>query len=230
MKKSLLMAFAMFGLLFSAIAQSTVTGTVKDDSGESLPGATVTIKGTTTGTVTDIDGKYSLQVPSAESVLVFSFSGMQEQEVIVGTKTVIDVALSSDILLDEVVVSALGIKQSKDQLGTASSKVSGDAISKSPATDMLGGMAGKAAGLQIQQAGGGPGDAQRIQIRGASTITGNLTPLVVVNGIPISNSTLGNNTGNDGGVAQQSRINDINPNDIESVEVLKGASAAALWG
>jgi TonB-linked SusC/RagA family outer membrane protein len=126
-----------------------------------------------------------------------------------------------------VVVSALGLELNRDEVGAASSQVRGTAVSRSGESTLINGLSGKASGLNIVRSSGDPGAGSYIQIRGQSTITGNLQPLIVVDGIPVFNSTLGSGVD---GVVQQSRLNDINPNDIESIEVLKGASAAALWG
>ncbi|WP_221392453.1 SusC/RagA family TonB-linked outer membrane protein [Dyadobacter sp. NIV53] len=207
----------------------TVTGKViSKDDGISLPGVNVIVKGTTTGTSTDTDGKYSIVVPSSESILVFSFLGFITQEVPVSDKSIWDIGLITDTKqLNEVVVTALGFKEIADRMASTTSKVTGESISKSGEANIISSLAGKASGVQISSQGSDPGAGAFIQIRGQSTITGNTQPLIVIDGIPISNSTVG--TG-EGGVVQQSRLNDINPNDIASVQILKGASAAALWG
>jgi TonB-linked SusC/RagA family outer membrane protein len=220
-------------LCFAAFAQDkTVTGKViSGDDNSPLPGVAVVVKGTTAGGVTDIDGKFKIIVPQGGTHLIFSFVGYQNQEVEIGTQTTVDVIMKADVKqLEEVVVTALGLEQSRDKIGTASSQVNGASISKSGEATLINGIAGKASGVNIVRSSGDPGAGSYIQIRGQSTITGNLQPLVVVDGVPMYNSTLGNNTGNDGGVIQQSRLNDLNPNDIESMEILKGAAAAALWG
>ncbi len=222
MKKSLLMAFAMFGLLFSAIAQSTVTGTVKDDTGESLPGATVTIKGTTTGTVTDIDGKYSLKVPSAESTLVFSFAGMIPQEIVVGAQSTIDVSLSSSNVLEEVVVVGYGSVDRK-KLTSSIVSVSGDAIADKPVASFDQGLAGRAAGVQVNIPSGVLGTAPRIRIRGTNSISSGAQPLIVIDGVPAID-------GNGSGLTENNALGDINPADIASYEILKDGAATAIYG
>lgn len=216
-------------------AQSTVSGRVTSaESGEALPGVNVVVKGTTTGTITDIDGNYNLSVSADDAVLQFSFIGYTTQDIPVNGRSTINVVLASDMQqLGEVVVSALGLKQNRDELGSAVSQVEGNDISRSGEATLINGMAGRASGVNITRSSGDPGAGSYIQIRGQSTITGNLQPLIVVDGVPIYNSTVGENGLADGGVAgvaQQSRLNDLNPDDIASVEILKGASAAALWG
>lgn len=205
-----------------------ITGKVTDDKGEPIPGVNILIKGSLAGTTTDTDGGYSIHVPSKESVLIFSFLGFVSQHITVGNQAMLEVKLATDTkMLSEVVVTALGFKEAADRLGSTSSKVSGEAIAKSGETSLINGLAGKAAGVQISRASSDPGAASFIQIRGQNTLTGNTQPLVVVDGIPISSTTEG---GTSGGVSPQSRLNDINPNDIASMQILKGASAAALWG
>ncbi|WP_025765145.1 SusC/RagA family TonB-linked outer membrane protein [Dyadobacter tibetensis] len=206
-----------------------IEGKVTDKDGqEGIPGVNVLFKGTNIGSVTDVHGNYSLDVPNSEGVLIFSFIGYKTQEVPIGNRSTIHVMLKEDVqALNEVVVTALGFKEVADRLGSTSSKVGGEAIARSGETSIINGLAGKAAGVQVSRAASDPGAASFIQIRGQNTLTGNTQPLIVVDGIPISSTTEG---GTSGGVVPQSRLNDINPNDIASMQILKGASAAALWG
>jgi TonB-linked SusC/RagA family outer membrane protein len=223
----------LFGLFQSLNAQQTVKGTILDEKGNPIIAVNVILKGTGTGTVSDLDGKYNIQVPNANSVLEFSFIGYKSKSESVGNRSTIDVTLEEDAeLLDEVVVSALGFTQKKDQMGSTYSTVATQDVVRSGETGLINGLAGKAAGVRVARSNGDPGAGSTIQIRGANTITGSSSPLVIVDGVPISNSTIyGNgNGGTDAGVSQQSRLNDINPADIESIQVLKGASAASLWG
>lgn len=232
MKRNLLLSliFTLF-MGFISHAQRTVSGKVTDDSGEPVPGANVILKGTTTGTTTDLDGNYRLSVPEEGGILTISFVGMMPQEVEIGSRSVINVGMKADATeLSEVVVTALGLETDRDKLGTAISTVDGTAVAQSGEATLINGLSAKMSGVNIVRSSGDPGAGSYIQIRGQSTITGNLQPLIVIDGVPIYNSTLGNGTGDSGGVVQQSRLNDINPNDIANVEVLKGASAAALWG
>ncbi len=204
-----------------------ITGKVTgDNDGLGLPGVTVIVKGTTTGTTTDVDGKYSLKVSDPSAVLVFSFMGFEKQEIKVASLKVINVVLKSAVTeLNDVVVTALGTTINADETGATSSVVQVDDITKSGETGLISSLAGKASGVKIGKSNGDPGAGASIQIRGANTIEGSSQPLIILDGIPISNDNIGDVT-----LSQQSRLNDINSKDIESVQVLKGASAAALWG
>ena len=224
-----------------ALAQNrAVTGTVTAaEDNAVLPGVSVTVKGTADGTTTDANGRYQLTIPR-NTTLVFSSIGFVTQEMPVGTESVIDVRLVGDVrVLSEVVVNALGLEQDNGKLGSAVATVKGGALVQSGESSVINGIAAKTPGVLIQRSSGDPGASANIQIRGQSTITGNLQPLIIVDGIPVSNASIGDagvvaGTGDvsnqTDGVVQQSRLNDINPNDIASMEVLKGASAAALWG
>jgi TonB-linked SusC/RagA family outer membrane protein len=232
MKKNLLLFLALFVALALRAQDRVVTGklTSKED-GTALPGVNVIVKGTSSGTVTDADGSYKISVPAAGGTLVFSFIGLESQEVAVGERAVIDVQLSADVKqLQEVVVTALGLKEDKDKFASSVSTIQGSKVAASGEPGLLQGLSGKAAGVLITRNGGDPGAGAYIQVRGQNTINGNAQPLFIVDGVPVSNSSdnLGASAGNS--IVQQSRINDLNPEDIESTEVLKGASAAALWG
>ena len=235
MKKTLL--FYLLMCTFSwAIAQQTVTGTVTDDSGEPLIGVNVLVKGTSSGTVTDLDGNYLVEVNGAEAELIFSYTGMIDYSIVVGSQTKIDIAMDDNAeLLEVIVVTALGFKEKKDQMGSTSSVIQTDDIARSGEVNLLNSLGAKASSVRINRSNGDPGAGSTIRIRGANTIDGDGDPLIIVDGVPLNNSTTyggGNNItgGKTGGISQQSRINDINPNDIASVQILKGASAAALWG
>lgn len=209
-----------------------VSGTVSmDEAPGGFPGASVVVKGTSIGTVTDADGTYRLRVPPSGTVLVFSAVGMQTIEEPIGGRTTINVQLQTDARqLSEVVITALGVETSRDKFASSISTIGGKNLVKSGETSLLTGLSGKVAGVLITRNGGDPGAGAYIQIRGQNTINGNIQPLFIVDGMPVSNASdnLGTAAGN--GIIQQSRINDINPEDIERMEVLKGASAAALWG
>lgn len=215
----------------TAFAQRSVTGRVTDANGDALIGVNVIERGTSNGTITDVSGNFSIQVQN-DATLVFSFIGYTSVSEVVGTRSTINVSLEEDVLqLSEIVVSALGFEQNKDKLGSTSAVVKASDVARSGETGLLNGMAGKAAGVRIARSNGDPGAGSTIQIRGANTITGSSDPLFIVDGIPVSNSSLTGNSGSRaGGTSEQSRINDLNPEDIESIQVLKGASAAALWG
>lgn len=214
------------------IAQTTVSGAVTTEEGDPLIGVSILEKGTTKGAITDLDGNYSIEVAGPEAVLIFSYTGYGSMEETVAGRTVINITLREDVeVLEEVVVSALGFKGKKDRSGSTASSVGGSAIRSSGEAGLLNGLAGKASGVRIARSNGDPGAGTTIQIRGANTIGGSAQPLVIVDGIPLSNDNLyGNGSSRSGGVSQQSRLNDLNPEDVESVQVLKGASAAALWG
>jgi TonB-linked SusC/RagA family outer membrane protein len=245
MKKILFMILLLVaGFWQQARAQDrTVTGKVLDKAtNQGLPGVTVIVKNRpTVGTSTNIDGVYSLSVPANATTLVYSFVGYASQEIALTGASTVDVTLNPDTKqLNEVVVTALGLQANRDQLGTAQATVEGQALVRSGETSVINGLAGKTPGVLITRSSGDPGASSNIQIRGASTITGNLQPLIVVDGIPISNSSVGNegilaSNGGAGsnqvdGVVQASRLNDINPDDIASMEVLKGAAASVVWG
>ncbi|MCP4975550.1 MAG: SusC/RagA family TonB-linked outer membrane protein [Maribacter sp.] len=213
------------------LAQNEVTGTVSDTSGP-LPGASVVVKGTSKGTTTDFDGNYSISLSSGDAILVFSYIGYSDQEIPVNNQNTINVTLEESArALDEVVVTALGFTVDRKTLGATYSKINADDARQSGETGVINSLAGKASGVKISRANGDPGAGSSIQIRGANTIGGNTQPLIVVDGIAFSNENA-NGIGNaaTGGVSQQSRLNDINQDDIESMTILKGASAAAVWG
>jgi TonB-linked SusC/RagA family outer membrane protein len=234
MKKKVLqmLLLAMFGFISSgALAQIKVSGVVKSSDGGALPGATVVVKGTTTGAISDAEGKFNITVPSEQSVLQFSFVGMKTQEIPVGGKSVINVTLSSESIgVDEVVVTALGISREKKSLGYSVAEVKGDELQKTANVNALNSLAGKVSGVQINSTGAA-GSSVSVVIRGASSLTSDNQPLYVVDGVPMNN-TLNNvsSLGNGNGVDYGSAISDINSDDIESVSVLKGPSAAALYG
>lgn len=234
MKKRILKTLlsVMFILLSVAVfAQVNVSGTVKSDSGELLPGVSIVIKGTNTGVVTNIDGNYSLSVPGAQSVLVFSFVGMQTQEVPVDGRSVIDVTLATTTIgVDEVVVTALGISREKKSLGYSVGEVSGEELASVSQDNVINSLAGKVAGVQINQTGGA-GSSVSVVIRGATSLTTDNQPLFVIDGVPMSNSLNNISQMGDGNqIDYGNSISDLNADDIEEMTVLKGPSAAALYG
>ena len=225
---------AMFCALSVLAQDRTISGTVTgEDSGEALPGVNVIVKGTNQGTVTDIEGNYNLSVADGAETLSFSFIGYQTQEVPINGQSQIDIQLGSDTKqLSEVVVTALGIERDERSLGYAVQEIDGETLNKVNETNVVNSLQGRVAGVQINGNTGGLGGSSRILIRGANSVAGQNQPLFVVDGIPLDNSnfnTAAQTTGRDGydyGNAAQ----DIDPNNIESVSVLKGASAAALYG
>ncbi len=212
--------------------QKRLSGRVTSPDNQPLPGVNVVVKGSSLGTVTDVDGRFSLVAPDNATTLVFSYIGYQTQEVSISNRAEFNIILEEDAkTLSEVVVSALGFEQDKDKLGSTSSVINPDDIVRSGESGVINALAGKASGVRVARANGDPGAGSTIQIRGANTISGATQPLIILDGVPISNSNLyGEGSSRSGGVSQQSRLNDLNPNDIASVQVLKGASAAALWG
>lgn len=218
-----------------ALAQDVaVSGRVtSSDDGAALPGVTVQVKGTTRGTTTDANGSYKVTLP-ATGRLVFSFIGFSTQEVIVGNRSTIDVTLSNDANnLSEVVVTALGIERDKRTLSYATQEVNGDRLAQKGEPNILNTLQGKIAGVQITGASGEPGSSTNINIRGIQSFTGNNQPLFIVDGIPISNDVDRTNAGPNGtlgGPQSSNRGLDIPPDNIESINVLKGPAAAALYG
>lgn len=216
-------------------AQIKVTGTITDGSTkEPLIGVNVIVKGTDSGTITDIDGKYTVDVPNEESVLMFSFVGYATQEIEVGSQTSIDILLTEGVGLDEVTVTALGIARDEKSLGYAVQELNGDNISQATDANLVSALAGRAAGVQVTTNGTGAGQSASIIIRGYSSLGGDNQPLFVVDGTPINNST--DTRTNTSGIASNMNIDygngagEINPDDIESISVLKGANATALYG
>jgi len=230
MRKQVLLLMTFLITLITTLqvqAQQTVSGVVSDPEGVPLTGVTVLEEGTSNGTVTDFNGNYSITVKDQKALLTFSYIGAEKRTELVGLQTVLNITLEDDAkLLEEVVVTALGFEEKEDELGYASSTVTAQSVTGAGESTMINALSGKASGVRISRNSGDPGGGAFIQIRGISTIDRDAQPLIVVDGVPISNDSRGPQEN----VAAQSRLNDINPNDIESVTVLKGASAAALWG
>lgn len=211
-----------------ALAQSQVSGTVTDESGEPVVGAAVRIDGTKTGTATDIDGRFSISAP-ANSRLTISYLGMQTKNVKAGAN--MKIVLSPDNQqLDEVVVTALGIKRSAKALGYSATTVNSEDITKSRASDILSGISGTVAGVQINNTSGDPGASQSIVVRGYSSLSGNNQPLFVIDGVPMNNESVHSTDGLNSGYDFGNGANAVNPDDVESITVLKSAAATALYG
>ncbi|WP_282036835.1 SusC/RagA family TonB-linked outer membrane protein [Saccharicrinis aurantiacus] len=229
-KLALFLFLTLFVGLQTITAQTkAISGKVVDDLGEALPGVAVVIKGTTNGTTTRFDGTYTLQVPT-NTTLVFTYIGMAEQEVVVGDQTTINVTLASDSEdLDEVVVTAIGVSRSEKSLGYAATSVSNEELLKAAPVSALAGIQGKVAGVNISTASGAPGASTKVILRGYSSITGSNQPLYVVDGTPVDNRRVGEN-GSTRSTDFGNNANDINPENIESMTILKGASATALYG
>jgi TonB-linked SusC/RagA family outer membrane protein len=228
MTKTFTLLFVLL-LNYGLFGQSNITGTVKGkQDGELLPGVSILIKGTKVGTQTDANGKFNIAAFSGQT-LVFSFVGLKTLEKKLQNESVLNIFLENDEnQLEEIVVlTALGLERKKDDDMSSSTLINTQALKRSGESGVIQGLSGKTSGLTIVRNSGDPGAGAYIQIRGQNTITGSSSPLIILDGVPISNSSLGQNTG---GVVQQSRLNDLNPEDIENVTVLKGAAAAAVWG
>jgi len=232
-KRSLkFLTFLLFSMVSGImLAQQGVTGVVSSDDGELLPGVSVVVKGTSNGVTSDFDGVYSISVPNNSAVLVFSYLGMETKEVVVGNQSTLDVTLAtSSEQLDEVVVTALGISREKKSLGYSVSEVSGDDITTVTQENALNALNGRVAGVQINSTGGA-GSTVSVILRGASSLTTDNQPLYVIDGVPLQSSLSNIGTVGSGIVVDYGGgIADINPDDIANVSVLKGPSAAALYG
>lgn len=234
MKQTLLVFLLLCGCLHAASAQSRViSGRVTSPENEAIPGVNVVLKGATTGTVTKADGTYQISVPANAKTLVFSFIGYKTVDVNLDSRTSIDVKLEADQTnLDEVVVTANAIVREKKELGYAVSTVNGAEFTKARDPNVLNSLAGRVAGVRISQQSGSVGGSSRVMIRGANSLSSASEPLFVVDGVPISNSSFAGSETDivTGGVDVGNRASDLNPDDIESMNVLKGAAASALYG
>ncbi|MFI2741217.1 SusC/RagA family TonB-linked outer membrane protein [Zhouia sp. PK063] len=208
----------------------TITGKVSDENNLPLPGASVAIKGTTTGTTTDFDGNFSIEAQVGQT-LIFSYVGYAQQSVVVSNENTINLSLKPDNQLEEVVVTALGISREKKSLGYATQEVTGDEVSKAKETNFVNSLSGKVAGLDIKRSNQ-LGGSSNVIIRGYTSLTNNNQALFVIDGVPISNDISNNSTQTSGGGGYDygNSAMDVNPEDIASVNVLKGAAATALYG
>lgn len=224
MKRKLsILVLSIFGfqLNFALAQDTTIRGKVLDESDLPLPGATVLVKGTTIGTVTDADGIYSINVPSSSSILIFSYVGYLEKEVSVGSQTSIDIKLEPDLSeLDEVVVVGYGTQRKIETTGAIAS-IKSDELVQTPVANVAQGLQGRVAGVQVVQNSSAPGGSVSVRVRGTNSIRGSSEPLYIIDGVQVSNG---------GGVNDLSPLSTINPNDIQSVEVLKDASSTAIYG
>lgn len=229
-KLSLVLGLWLFAI-GSILAQQTVTGNVTDQSGEPLLGASVLVKGTSSGTVTDLDGNFSIQVPQGSNTLVVSYTGFNTQEIEMGNQTTFNITMEEGVTLTEAVVTALGVQRDKKSLGYATQEVEGEEVSRVKDVNFIQSLSGKIAGLDVRRSNQLGGSANVI-IRGYKSLTGNNQALFVVDGTPISNdntNTDDQKTGR-GGYDFGNAAMDVNPEDIASINVLKGAAATALYG
>jgi TonB-dependent SusC/RagA subfamily outer membrane receptor len=213
-----------------------VTGTVNDNLGP-VAGATVMVKGTNRGTVTDADGRFSLEGVNGGAVIQVACLGYVTQEITYSGLQSLAVTLGEDVLaLDEVVVTAMGITKEAKKLGYAITTISAEELTKAGATNFASALYGKASGVRIQSVQGGVASGVSINVRGLSSLEGNTQPLVILNGVPIRNGNTGNeqqdfgSIGNNSNRVRANGLVDINPEDIESLSILKGAAATALYG
>ncbi len=227
--KGILTLLMVLFVQFSFAQDKTISGVVADETGP-LPGVTVLKKGTAQGAETDFDGKYAINAKSGD-ILVFSFVGMKTVEKKIGLSATINVVLENDNVLDEVVVTSLGIKRAKKSLGYSSQEVGGKDVSTVKLDNVVNSLSGKVSGVQIK-ANNNFGGSANFLIRGVSSLTGNNQPLFVIDGIPISNRL--NNTANQErgqkGYDYGNAASDLNPDDVESINILKGAAASAIYG
>ena len=218
--------------LHTAMAQTQVSGTVTaEKDGSSVPGVSVAVKGTTQGTLTDASGAYSIRV-NPNTTLVFSSIGYTTKEVIVGNRSTVNVTLAEDTkLLNEVVVTALGISREKKALGYSAQGVDSEELVQNRQTNLVNALQGKVAGVTINSTGGAPGQGARILIRGINSIDvgRDNQPLFVIDGILLDNSTSTQGSGAELR-GMSNRAADINPDDVESINILKGGAATALYG
>jgi TonB-linked SusC/RagA family outer membrane protein len=238
--KTLLTNFLLLLLVvLNSVAQDKiVTGKVTDkEDGLPLPGVSVKVKGTTIGSQTNVDGNFSLKVPQANSVLQFSFLGYQSQEKTIPASNVLSVMMVTDAKqLSEVVVTALGVSRERKALGYSATSVNSAEINKASPVSIVGGLQGKVAGVDISNTSGAPGGSSKVVLRGFSSISGSNQPLYVVDGVPVNNARPGGAApaGTPGDLTESfdfgNAVNDINPNDIENVNILKGAAATSLYG
>lgn len=233
MKRLLLSCVTMVLMLASlqvSAQDRTVSGRVTSaEDGSALPGVSIVLKGTAIGTQTDGDGRYSLSIPAAGGTLTFSFISLKTQDIVVTNQSSVDIVMETDAAtLNEVVVTAFGVRQDKKALGYAVQEVKGDQFTSAREPNIISSLSGKVAGAQITSTSGAVGSSTRIVLRGANSLTGNNQPLFVVDGIPISNRATGN-SGSGGGTDFGNGAADINPDDVETLTVL-GPNAAALYG
>ena len=214
---------------FGALAQASIRGTVTSPDGEPIIGANVIELGSNNGTATDLDGNYLLKV-GANAILEFTYTGYVSQKFTVGTQTIINVTLTEGVALSEIIVTALGISREKKSLTYAAQTIQGGQLTQVRDANFTNTLQGKVAGLVVTNASSGVGGATRVNLRGNRSIQSSNNALFVIDGVPVDNSTPGQ-VGNDfGGYNGSDGVANINPDDIESISVLKGAAASVLYG
>ena len=229
--KHVLLFVMLVGLVVKVHGQSVqVSGTISDADGNSpLPGVSILVKGTTNGTFSDADGKYVIDVAKG-STLIFSFIGYATEEIVIGDQTSVNISLAaSSEMLSEVTVTALGIKRERKALGYAVADIGNKDITGNGETNAISSIAGKLAGVSVSGTTAGPTGSTRVVIRGIRELSANSQPLYVIDGVPAVNGNIAS-ASQWGGMDLGDGLSDINPNDIESISVLKGSAAAALYG
>ncbi|MGE5317408.1 MAG: SusC/RagA family TonB-linked outer membrane protein [Chloroflexota bacterium] len=230
----LMLVLLIFAGVQVVLAQTTITGVITSaEDGQPIPGAAVQVKGTTVGVTTDVNGRFSLKVPADAKTLQVSFVGMKSKDVPIGKESTINVILETEVMdIEGVVVTALGISREKKALGYAVEEVKAEELNQTRSGNLITSLSGKVSGVSITNASGNMGGSSRITIRGIKSVAGNNQPLFVVDGVPMDNSNYNDidTQRGAGGVDYGNMANDINPDDIESVSVLKGPTAAALYG
>ena len=236
MKKLTLLVSMLLLAAGSLLAQRSVVGKVTDSSGDPLPGATVLVKGTSEGTAADDNGNFRINVPANANTLVVSYTGFTTQEIVLGASNVVNVSLGEGVTLSETVVTALGVSKSEKSIGYGISSVDGSTVSRSGEVNVIQGLAAKASGVNVISSAGTPGASSKILLRGNSSFALNNEPLIVIDNVPFDNST---NTVSPGdypfnanlqGVNESNRGFDLSSSDIESISILKGPAASALYG
>ena len=220
-------ALFLFSTMAVVAQDRTVQGTVTDDAGVPLPGATVVVLETNQGTTTDFDGNYSITVAEGQTVAI-SFVGYSAYEVTVSENSDFNIALQEDSL-EEVVVTALGFKRAEKTLCYASQTVKAEELTQARDINFANSLTGRAAGVEIRKSSSGAGGSTRIVLRGNKSLSGNSEPLIVIDGVPMVNNK-GGQPGMWGGIDEGDVLSQINPDDIESVNILKGANASILYG
>lgn len=235
-KRTLYKMFLLTSLIIllgaeTILAQGNISGIITSQEDDMpIPGVTVLIKGTTNGTVTDVDGRYTIDA-SPNDVILFSFIGYVSQEVIVGTQTSISLSLMPDLTeLNEVVVTAMGIERETKSLGYSVSQIDGDNLTTAKEINVINSLSGKVAGVDVALSSAGPTGSSSVTIRGKATFSSSNEPLYVIDGVPVNNNSVGDGAGQWGGYDLGDGVSSLNPDDIASVSVLKGPSAAALYG
>nr|WP_292963988.1 MULTISPECIES: TonB-dependent receptor plug domain-containing protein [unclassified Allomuricauda] len=235
MKKSIVAFLLAFTVSIISYSQVTFTGKVVDRNNVPLPGASVVVKGSINGVATDFDGNFEIELPDGGEILVISYIGYIAQDFDTSGKSTATIVLQEDSQqLDEVVVTALNITRDEESLGYSVQKVGGEEISQSTSTNTVSTLSGRTAGVQVVTNGTGPGQSSSVVIRGYSSMQGDNQPLFIVDGIPINNTT-DTRTNTLGGASNMdldygNGAAEINPDDVESISVLKGANATALYG